>query len=62
MLVGLAVAINIVIAGTGNMHSGKHHPTWVETLSWIFTADLLALLAIGIASWRSGRAPAGRGV
>jgi peptidoglycan/LPS O-acetylase OafA/YrhL len=32
----VVVAILIVIAATGNMHSGKHHPEWVNALSVIW--------------------------
>lgn len=45
-LIAVLVAINVVIAATGNMHSGKHHPAWADAASWLF-----ALIALGLIVW-----------
>jgi hypothetical protein len=47
-LIGILIAINIAIAATGNMHRGGHHPTWVNALSWLFTAIVWPLVLWGL--------------
>lgn len=47
-LIGVLIAINVVIAGTGNMHAGRRHPVWVNALSWLFAAILWPLIAWGV--------------
>jgi hypothetical protein len=30
----MMIAVNVAILATGNMQSGRHHPSWVNALSW----------------------------
>ena len=61
LLVVLMIAINVVIAATGNMHTGVHHPAWVSVLSWLFTAALVGLVAVAVAALRRRRRPTSLG-
>ena len=53
--VGVMIVVNIAVLASGNMHSGRHHPTWVNALSWLFTAALVALIVIGVVALRRRR-------
>jgi cytochrome bd-type quinol oxidase subunit 2 len=55
LLVFLMIAINVVIAATGNMHAGGHHPAWVNSLSWLFTAALVGLIVVAVVALRRRR-------
>jgi len=53
--VGAMIAVNVAILASGNMHSGRHHPSWVNALSWLFTAALVVLIVTGFVVLRRRR-------
>ncbi|HJU36334.1 MAG TPA: hypothetical protein VJ716_02820 [Gaiellaceae bacterium] len=42
-------------AAAGNMHSGRHHQSWVNAPSWLFTAALVVLIVTGVVALRRRR-------
>jgi hypothetical protein len=55
ILVAVAAATNVLIAATGNMHTGLHHPAWVNVLSGVFAVCVWSLLPLGVVAFRRRR-------
>jgi hypothetical protein len=54
-LAAFAVTVWLVIAATGNMHSAKHHPLWVDLVSWLFAVCAYGLVILGVIAIRRRR-------
>jgi hypothetical protein len=54
-LVVLMVAISAVIWASGNMHAHRHHPVWVNVVSWLFAVATYTLLTVGVVTLRRRR-------
>lgn len=53
-LIAYLAISNILIAATGNMHRGRHHPLWVDVMSWLFAVDLVTLAVLAVVAMRRG--------
>jgi hypothetical protein len=51
----VAIVINIVTAAAGQMHSDRHHPGWVDALSWVFVVCVAGILASAVQILRARR-------